>query len=122
MPDVRNGQGRDAAGRYQPGVSGCPGGLSIEERRARREIAELARGHCHAAVRRLKALMEHKNGRVALGACLAMLKVGGVLNEATELQIEREIQRRLREMIAAAEAEASRPITVEPAQLGPVAP
>jgi hypothetical protein len=95
---------RDNHGRFQPGVSGCPGGRS----RAELEIRALAQSHCPTAIERLVQLTKSKNERVAVTACEALLNRGcGTPRQSIDLDASL--------VTRAAPAEAVEPVTLEEA-------
>ncbi len=57
---------------FEKGKSGNPGGRPKEVA----EVRELAKKHGHAAIERLKTLMDSENERTAVAACLALLDRG----------------------------------------------
>ena len=113
MPEGRNEQGRFVAG-----VSGNPRGMAAADSAKVYAARTKALAHCPRAIARLNKLMDDPNGKVAVMAAMALLRVGGVLStEADVARIEREVEKRLRELIEAAEAERMPPTPAGPPML-----
>jgi len=68
----RSPENRAGTGQFKPGASGNPGGRPKDVH----GIGDLARAHGPAALQKLVALMVHKDPRVSLAACQAVLDRG----------------------------------------------
>jgi hypothetical protein len=94
---------RGESGKWLPGSgSANPGGRP----KGYGEIRRLAREHGKRAIARLAELIESDDGRVAAMACVVLLDRGfgkPKTRDLTDEQVEREIDRRLRALLAKAE-------------------
>jgi hypothetical protein len=107
---------------FAQGVSGNPGGRP----KGYCEIRRLAREFGPRAIARLAELMESPDGRVAATACIVLLDRGfgkPRTRDLTEERIEREIDKRITQLIAEAEAQHdSRPRVLGEGQRGWLGP
>jgi hypothetical protein len=68
-----------------------------------RSISSLARDRSRRSLDRLTELMEHEDGKVAVAACVAILKVGGALGQGErDAQFEAAVEARVMEIFARA--------------------
>lgn len=98
--------GRSAEGKFLPGTSGNPGGLSADEAEKIIRARRAAQNRTLKAVRTLDRLMDDENGKVAATAALGILKVAGVFGD--EAAIERKVEERLKQLIGEAQNQTPR--------------
>lgn len=80
-----------------------------------RSVAALARDRSRRSIDRLTELMEHEDGKVAVAACVAILRVGGALGQGErDAANEAAVEARVLDIVARGIAKA--PKLLEPGE------
>ena len=82
-------------------MSGNPGGLTADERDKIGRVRRYAQNRSFKSVKALERLLGDDNGKVVATAALGILKVAGLFND--DASIEAKVERRLKDMLEAAE-------------------
>lgn len=88
--------------KFKPGQSGNPTGMSAGEYDKLTKVRMAAQRRSLKAIRTLEAWMQGEDGKVAVAASVAILKVAGVFND--EAAIERKVEERLKQLIGEAQS------------------
>ena len=85
---------------WKPGQTGNPYGLTTEQREALAKAKKLT----PYAVGRLADLADDDDPKVALAACVAILKAGGIMDADGAARVAEAVEARLQQLIEDAEA------------------